>query len=187
MFRFFKCVLSFFTIFGKRNNFEHRSESVEYLINRVQTNAIHHILYHGAEHRILTARLCGLVQIFGKIQSRLGHLIVRIARIGDQILVVRVLHKYLSTGHRYRIIGKVVDHRLRFLALLKLEKSLTLATQVEHIRDTAKYEAKLYDLDLGDLLRYVAYVYDLGGLGALRFGFFCFGLRQIRVAVCVDR
>ncbi|RNA31708.1 hypothetical protein BpHYR1_004641 [Brachionus plicatilis] len=92
----------------------------------VQRNAIKHVLNHGAEHCVLSAGLGRLVQLFGQVQGGPGHLVVGVGRIGHQILVVGVLHKYLSACHLDWIVGKVVDHGLGLLALFELQKSLAL-------------------------------------------------------------
>ena len=154
-------------VLGEGDDFEDGPVSIKYLVDGVQTDAVQHVLYHGAQNGILTAGLGRLVQVLGKVESGSGNLIVGVAGIGDQVLVVRVLNEYLSTGHTDRIVDEVVYHGLGLFTLLELEEGLALAPQVQDVLDVAEDQAELNDLNFGDLLRDVADVDDFGGLRLL--------------------
>lgn len=128
-----------FLVLCERDYLENGSEAREDRVDRVERHRIEHVLNHGAQDRVRSARLGRSMKLFGQVESRFGHLVVRVARICDERLVVGVLGEDLSTGHRDRIVREIVDHCLRLFALFELEKRLAFASQVENIANISEY------------------------------------------------
>lgn len=77
-----------FIVFGERDYLENGPVSAKYLIDGVEAHTVQHVLYHGSQDRVLTARLSRFVQVLGHVQSGLSQLVVRVAGISNEIFVV---------------------------------------------------------------------------------------------------
>lgn len=124
-----------FLVLCERDYLENGPEAREDRVNGVERHRIEHVLDHGTQDRVGATRLGRSMKLFGQIESRFGHLVVRVARVGHERLVVGVLGEDLSTGHRDRIVCEVIDHCLRLFALFELEKRLQKHTLLIKIFD----------------------------------------------------